>query len=54
MCVPVFLIGVMVFSYIMGSFAEILQVSYSINDELEDGEDLDKFIGVLNKFNGGA
>lgn len=52
MCIPIFLFGVMVFSYVMGSFQQILLVSYSINDELEAGDELDKFMGVLAKFNG--
>ena len=51
-CVPIFLGGVMVFSYIMGKFADIVQFSLSIDDDLEEGESLDKFIGLLNKFNG--
>jgi hypothetical protein len=44
--------GVAIFSYIMGNFAEILSEFKSYNDELEEGELLTKFFGVLVKFNG--
>lgn len=41
----------MVFSYIMGEFSEMLMISYKIDDELEEGEELDKFLGLLKYFN---
>ena len=50
--VPVMMFGVSVFSFVMGSFQEILLISYSINDDLEEGDKLDKFMGVLAKYNG--
>lgn len=51
-CIPIFIGGVMVFSYYMGNFSEILLKFWIINDELEEGEKLDKFMGVLKNFNG--
>jgi len=35
----------------MGNFAEILSQFKSYNDELEEGDKLTKFFGVLVKFN---
>ena len=49
--IPIFLFGVMIFSYIMGNFAEILQVIMEIDSDLEEGEQLEKFFGTLKYFN---
>lgn len=48
----VLLFGVAIFSYIMGNFQEILSQFKSYNDEIEEGDRLNKFFGVLVKFNG--
>jgi len=48
----VLLFGVAIFSYIMGNFQEILAQFKSYNDEIEEGDKLNKFFGVLVKFNG--
>ena len=37
------LIGVAVFSYILGNFIEILQQLQKFNEELDDGDELTKF-----------
>ena len=46
-----FLMGVAVFSYIMGNFAEIIQFIMDINNELEEGEQLTIFLSLLKSFN---
>jgi len=43
--------GVAVFSYVMGNFIEILDKTKSLNDDLEEGEELSKFFGLLERFN---
>ena len=47
------LFGVACFSYIMGIFVEILDSFNLINDDINDGDELSKFFGVLYKFNNG-
>ena len=49
--IPIFLFGVMIFSFIMGNFAEILQVIMEIDCDLEEGDSLEKFFGTLKYFN---
>lgn len=51
-CALVLLFGVAIFSYIMGKFIEILDKFKSYNDDLDQGDDLNKFFGVLTRFNG--
>ena len=46
-----FLIGVAVFAYVMGNFLAILIVIKDINADLEDGDKLAGFIGLLKNFN---
>ena len=43
--------GVAIFSYIMGSFIQILNVAKEFAAENEDGINLSKFFGTLRKFN---
>jgi len=45
------MIGVAVFAYVMGNFLEILIVIKNINEDLEDGDKLAGFIGLLKNFN---
>lgn len=47
------LFGVAVFSYIMGNFVEVLNDFKNFDADLDQGDELSKFIGVLKKFNGG-
>jgi hypothetical protein len=51
-CAMVLLFGVAIFSYIMGNFIEILNQFKSYNNDLDQGDDLNKFFGVLTRFNG--
>ena len=45
------LFGVACFSYIMGTFIEILDKFKAVADDINYGDDLAKFFGILNKFN---
>lgn len=48
----ILLFGVAIFSYIMGNFIDILNQFKEFNKELDDGDNLTKFFGILKKFNG--
>ena len=45
------LFGVACFSYIMGNFIEILNSFEDISGDINYGDELSNFFGVLNKFN---
>mgnify|MGYP006096351893 CR=1 FL=1 len=45
------LFGVLIFSYIMGKFLEMVDQVVVFNQSLEESEQLTKFFGVLNHFN---
>ena len=47
----VLLIGVSVFSYIMGNFIEIIGVMGEINGSFNDGDNLTRFFGLIKRFN---
>ena len=46
------LFGVAIFSYILSIFREIIEEVGSFNEELDDGDNLARFFGVLRHFNG--
>lgn len=46
------LFGVAIFSYIMGNFIDILNQFQNYQADLDDGDTLTKFFGVIKKFNG--
>ena len=48
----ILLFGVAIFSYIMGIFISILATYKVLDAELDDGDNLSKFFGMLKKFNG--
>jgi hypothetical protein len=50
--IPILLFGVSIFSIIMGEFSVILMSFNTLNAELDESADLDRFIGMLNRFNG--
>jgi hypothetical protein len=52
LCAMILLFGVAIFSYIMGNFIKLLEQFKSYNDDLDQGDELNKFLGVLTKFNG--
>ena len=49
----IFISGVLIFSIIMSNFSEILRKVEELNSDLEKGDDLTRFFGLLKKFNGG-
>lgn len=50
-CSFILMFGVSIFSYFMGNFIEILDKYHNLNAELDDGDNLNKFLGVMRKFN---
>lgn len=49
----IFLFGVLIFSIIMRNFSEILDKIGEINADLDEGDELTRFFGLLKRFNGG-
>jgi hypothetical protein len=47
----IFLMGVSIFSFVLGIFSDLLQKLNEFNGEPEDDVNLSKFLGVLQKFN---
>lgn len=47
----ILLFGVAIFSYVMGNFIDILETFKSFNDDVDYGQDLFKFFGLLKQFN---
>ena len=52
MCAFFMLFGVAIFSYIMGIFIEILDQFRTVNADLDDGDRLTHFFGLLKFYNG--
>jgi hypothetical protein len=52
-CTCILLFGVSIFSYIMGKFIEMIEEYKNMNADLEEGDELAKFFGLLEKFNNG-
>lgn len=50
-CSFILLFGVAIFSYIMSIFIEILDQYKNLNADLDEGDDLSKFFGLLRRFN---
>ena len=50
-CTFILIFGVAIFSMIMGNFVAIIETFRSFNDDLDEGEELARFFGVLRKFN---
>jgi hypothetical protein len=46
-CALILLFGVAIFSYIMGIFISILGTYNSLNADLDDGDNLSKFFGLI-------
>ena len=50
----VLVFGVSIFSYFMGTFIELLEKFQNLNQELDDGDTLAKFFGMIHShYNGG-
>lgn len=52
-CSSILLFGVAIFSYIMGVFISILEQFKQCEADLDEGDKLSKFFGLLVKFNNG-
>jgi len=52
-CAFILLFGVSIFSYIMGIFISILEQIQQLNEENENGEELNMFFHMITKLNGG-
>lgn len=50
----VLLSGVAIFSYLMGNFIDILGTYQDLNKDLDDGDTLAKFFGMMKHFNDGV
>lgn len=51
-CAFILLFGVAIFSYIMGIFIEILEQFQNYNAELDQGDALNQFLGIITRKNG--
>ena len=51
-CAFILMFGVAIFSYIMGIFIDILSEFQSYNADLDDGDALNQFFGVITRMNG--
>jgi hypothetical protein len=49
----ILLVGVAIFSYVMGNFTEILDTFKEIDAEMEYGDELSKFFGLIKHYNKG-
>ena len=50
-CAFILLVGVAIFSYIMGNFIEILHSIQYLNADFDEGESLSKWFGLIKRFN---
>lgn len=50
-CAFIMVSGVMVFSYIMGNFIEMLDSYHVMNGDFDDGDNLSKFFGMMKRYN---
>ena len=50
-CAVILLVGVAIFSYIMGNFIEILISFQNLNKDFDNGENLSKWFGLIKRFN---
>lgn len=51
LCAFVLMWGVSIFSYIMGTFIQIIEDQRILENDLDDGDNLSRFISVLTNYN---
>lgn len=51
LCAIILLVGVAIFSYIMGNFIEILVSIQNLSADFDNGENLSKWFGLIKRFN---
>ena len=52
-CALILLVGVSVFSFFMGQFMDIIGSIIGFSDEVDEGENLSKWFGLIKRFNSG-
>ena len=52
-CAIIMVGGVMVFSFIMGNFVDMIKSYEIMNGDIDDGDNLSKFFGMMKKYNKG-
>jgi hypothetical protein len=53
LCSVILVLGVCVFSCIMEVFLEVISNLQSLSQDLDDGDNLTRFFGVMKRYNGG-
>jgi hypothetical protein len=51
LCAIILLFGVAIFSFIMGNFINILDQYQNLHKDLDEGDELMRFFGLIKKFN---
>lgn len=51
-CAFILLFGVAIFSLIMGKFTQIVEEFQNFNKEIDYGDNLNRFFGLLQRYNG--
>ena len=52
-CLFILMFGVAIFSYIMGNFIQIVEQIREFKQEIDEGDELTKFFGLIQRFNHG-
>ena len=50
-CAIILVLGVMIFSYIMGNFIEMIESYKVLNADPDNGDELSKFFGLMKRYN---
>jgi hypothetical protein len=50
-CAVVLVSGVIIFSVVMGTFIEMIQVYNILNEDIDESDDLTRFFGLIKKYN---
>jgi ABC-type siderophore export system fused ATPase/permease subunit len=50
-CAIILVLGVMIFSYIMGNFIAMIESYKVLNAEPDEGDELSKFFGLMKRYN---
>ena len=49
-CAVILVLGVMIFSYIMGNFIAMIDSYKALNAEPDDGDELSRFFGLMKRY----
>lgn len=50
-CAIILVLGVMIFSYVMGNFISMIESFKALNAEPDEGDELSKFFGLIKRYN---